>query len=142
MHCPFCSHEETKVLESRISESSLRRRRECIKCENRFTTYEKAHFNFSVIKKDNKEEHFMLDKIISSISKACGKTDDETVQNLAKKVQQKILAKKVNPIRSSTVGMMVLRELHKFDTMAYVRYTTIHTSIKNIKLLEKELQTI
>ena len=140
MYCPFCSHEDTRVLESRIVNSAVRRRRECEKCSSRFTTYEKALFQLSVIKKDGHTQLFALEKIAMSIEKALGKPDQELVNTLTKKVEQRILAKKKNPIKTTEIGRMVLAELKKQDKMAYVRFATIHKSIDDPKVLEKELE--
>ncbi|MDO8656354.1 MAG: transcriptional regulator NrdR [Nanoarchaeota archaeon] len=142
MHCPYCSNEETKVLESRISEDALRRRRECLECENRFTTYEKAVFQFSVIKKDGREQPFNTEKIKSSVIKALGKAEDGSILALSKKIEQKILSKKKNPIKTTDIGKIVLQELKKVDSMAYVRFATIHKSIEDPQMLRKELQSM
>ncbi len=140
MHCPYCAHEETKVLESRLAEDSLRRRRECLKCSNRFTTYEKAVFHCTVIKKDGREQPFQVDKIKNSIIKAFGKADEHDALALAKKVEQKILLKRRTQVKTTEIGQLVLRELRKADKMAYVRFASIHKSIADPKMLEKELQ--
>jgi len=142
MHCPYCSGKETKVLESRISEDSLRRRRECLTCENRFTTYERAFYKFMVTKKDGREELFNMEKIKSGVLKACGKAEEEPVLALTRRIEQKILAKKQNPLKTTTIGKVVLQELKKFDKMAYVRFATIHKGIGDTKLLEMELELI
>ncbi len=142
MYCPYCSNEDTKVLESRISEDSLRRRRECLKCENRFTTYEKAVFQFAVIKKDGRQQPFTIDKIKNSIIKAIGKAEDEPVAAITRRIEQKILARKKNPIKTTEIGKVVLQELKKYDSMAYVRFATIHKDIDNPAMLKKELQLI
>ena len=142
MYCPFCSHNETKVLESRILEDSLRRRRECLKCANRFTTYENAEFNLRVLKKDGKEEAYDLEKISSSLQKACGKTDIDSIKQLAHKVQQKVLRRKINPIKSTEIGKFVLQELKKFDKLSYVRFATVYKSIEDLKELKQEISFI
>ena len=142
MYCPFCTHEETKVLESRILETSLRRRRECLKCTNRFTTYEKAVFNRTVLKKKGKEEPFNIQKLTTSIERACGKADPEKTKLLARRVEQKILKRKTNPIKTTDIGKYVLAELKKFDKIAYLRFTSIHKAIADPKVLEKELKLI
>lgn len=140
MHCPYCSHDNTHVLESRISEDSMRRRRECEECGNRFTTYEKAVFQFSVIKKDGREQPFNTEKIKNSVIKALGKAEDRNIVALTKKIEQKILARKKNPIKTTEIGRIVLQELKKVDSMAYVRFATIHKSIEDPRMLRKELQ--
>tara|TARA_Y100000310_G_scaffold35122_1_gene33233 strand:- start:312 stop:743 length:432 start_codon:yes stop_codon:yes gene_type:complete len=142
MYCPFCTNEDTKVLESRILEDSLRRRRECLKCSNRFTTYERAIFNLTVLKKDGKEEPFNVQKLTQSIQKACGKTEEETIKLLAKRVEKKILRRKSKPIKTTDIGRYVLSELRRFDKIAYLRFTSIHKEIEDPKVLEKELKLI
>ncbi len=142
MLCPFCSHEETKVLESRVINSAMRRRRECLKCENRFTTYEQAEFNLRVLKKSGKVEDFSLPKIQDSLEKACGKIDSILLATLSTKVQQKVLSKKTNPVKTTLIGKFVLQELKKVDKMAYLRYASIYKQIDDPKLLEKELSMI
>ena len=142
MQCLYCSHPETKVLESRQAEGALRRRRECLKCSNRFTTYEKAMVNFSVLKKDGREQPFQSEKIKNSIIKACGKVEEQQVELMTKRLEQKIFLKKTHRIKTTEIGKMVLRELRKYDKMAYVRFASIHKSIEDPKLLEKELQLV
>ncbi len=142
MYCPFCSHVETKVLESRLLTSSMRRRRECLKCENRFTTYEQAEFSLKVVKKDGKEEEYNLQKIAKSIEKACDKVETSIILSLSTKVHQRVLRKKTNPVKSVDIGRFVMQELKRFDKMAYLRFATIHKSIDDPKLLEKEINCL
>ena len=142
MHCPFCAHKDTKVLESRISENSFRRRRECLKCENRFTTYEKAVFHFSVIKKNGTEQPFNVEKIKNGVMRAYGKIEEDALQRLMGRIEQRILVKKVNPIKTTEIGKIVLAELKKENKIAYLRYATVYKSIEDTKVLEKELQLI
>ncbi len=142
MYCPFCANEDTKVLESRMLDDSMRRRRECLKCENRFTTYEKALFNLTVIKKDGRSQEFDLNKITKSIEKACSKVDETFLQDLSKKIEQKILSKKINPLKTTEIGKIVLQELKKVDKIACLRYTSVYKHIEDPKILEKELGLI
>ena len=142
MHCQFCTHRETKVLESRVLDDSIRRRRECLKCTNRFTTYEKAIFKLTVLKKDGREEPFNIQKLTASIQKACGKTDAETIRLIAKRAEQKILKKKNKPIKTTDIGRYVLTELKRFDKIAYLRFTSIYKEIEDPKVFEKELKLI
>lgn len=142
MLCPFCSNEETKVLESRVQESAVRRRRECISCNTRFTTHETFELQLNVIKKDGREESFQLNKIKSSIEKACNKIDEQQLLSLTKNVEQKILTKKSSTIKTTDIGKFVLQELKKFDKIAYLRYTSVYKSIEDPLLLKKELNHI
>ncbi|HIH11440.1 TPA: transcriptional repressor NrdR [Candidatus Woesearchaeota archaeon] len=142
MQCPYCTSADTKVLESRCCDRSLRRRRECLQCANRFTTYERTELNLKVIKKDGREEPFSLEKIQQSIRKACSKSEEETISSILKAVEQQILIKKTSSIKTKDIGKIVLEELKKVDKMAYVRFTSVYKSIHDPKLLEKELQLI
>jgi transcriptional repressor NrdR len=142
MYCPFCTNEDTKVLESRLADAALRRRRECLKCSNRFTTYERASFNLTVVKKDGTIQPLDIKKIASSFQRACGKVDEQIIKKLTRQVEQKILLKKTNQIKTSFIGTLVLEELKKHDKMAYLRFASIYKSIDNPKSLKKELSLI
>ncbi len=142
MYCPFCFNEDTKVLESRVIDDSMRRRRSCLKCENRFTTYERATFNLQVEKKDNSVQPFDLNKISMSLTLACGKPNDEHIADLTRKVQQKIIKKKSSPIKTSYIGKVILQELKKYNKIAYLRYVSVHKEMNDPKTFEKELQLI
>ena len=142
MFCPFCNNNDTKVLESRLIDDSLRRRRSCQSCDNRFTTYERALFNLKVKKKDGRIQDFELEKIERSIKPAYGKVDQQLIKSLALKVQRKILNKKSNPIKTIDIGKFILQELKKVDKMAYLRYATVYKEIEDPKVLEKELQAM
>ena len=142
LNCPFCSKTETRVLESRIINDSVRRRRECGSCTNRFTTYEKAMFHLKILKRDGREQEFDLKKVERSVERACGKIDSEVIEQLTRKIEQRILKKKLNAIKSTDVGRVVLQELKKFDKMAYLRYATVYKSLDDPELLKKELNTI
>lgn len=139
MYCPFCCKSETKVLESRVSEENVRRRRECLDCTNRFTTYEKVHFNFNVAKKNGQLQAFDENKLSRSVKLACAKLENEA---LIQKIKQKIISKKINPIPSKEIGKIVLKELKKIDKMAYLRFASVYKEIDNPESLKKELKTI
>ena len=142
MYCPFCSKTNTKVLESRIFNDSIRRRRECLKCTNRFTTYETAKIHLKVLKRAGHEQEFDITKVEKSVNKACGKISTEVLANLTKKIEMKILNKKTNTIKSAEIGTIVLNELKRFDKMAYLRFASVHKAIEDPKMLKKELNTI
>ena len=142
MFCPFCRNEETKVLESRVLDNSMRRRRECLKCANRFTTYEKVSFNLTVLKKDGTTQPFNLQKISQSIESALAKADETAIETLTRKVEQKVLRRKSNPIKTSLIGRFVLQELKKYNKIAYLRFASIYKEIDDPKLLEKELNLL
>jgi len=142
MYCPFCNNNDTKVLESRVIDDSLRRRRSCQSCDQRFTTYERAEFNLKVQKKDGRIQDFDLEKIKRSIKPAYGKVDEQIVKSLAMRVHKKILNKKVNPIKTIHIGGFILQELKKEDKMAYLRYAMVYKEIEDPRKLEKEIQAM
>ena len=142
MLCPFCSHQDTHVLESRLAERGVRRRRECLKCDTRFTTYEQAVFHLTVLKKDGRTQPFDIQKVSRGIERACGKVEPEIISGLVKRIEQKILTKKLNPMPSREIGKVVLQELKKVDKMAYVRFASIYKSIDDPQLLKKEVNLI
>lgn len=141
MDCPFCEG-ETKVLESRLVEDAVRRRRECLRCAQRFTTYEEAFFQLTVLKKDGRIQPFDAEKITRSVAKACVKADPETVLSLGKRVEQKLLAQGKKQFSTKEIGRRVLQELRKHDKMAYVRFASIHKEIEDPQLLKKEVSMI
>jgi transcriptional repressor NrdR len=142
MFCPYCDSSQTRVLESRVYEDSMRRRRECIDCTSRFTTYEKASFNLKVCKKDGRIENYVFSKLANSFVKACPKIDEKNAKELALKVQQKVLLKKSSQIQSAVIGKLVLGELKKYDKMGYLRFASIYKQIDDPKQLGKELESI
>jgi transcriptional repressor NrdR len=141
MICPFCS-EETKVLESRLVDNNVRRRRECLQCSNRFTTYEQAVFQLTVQKKNGAIQPFNLTKIASSLEKACNKADPNLLQTACQRIERKLLAKKRKQFTTKEIGKLALLELRKLDKIAYVRFATIHKDIDDPILLKKELSLI
>ncbi|MBT6774999.1 transcriptional repressor NrdR [Candidatus Woesearchaeota archaeon] len=142
MYCPFCSKVDTKVLESRLLNDSIRRRRECLNCSNRFTTYETAKIHLKVLKRKGHEQEFEITKVKKSIEMACGKIDNEIVSNLTKTIEMKILNKKTNAIKSAEIGNIVLNELKKTNKMAYLRFASVHKEIEDPVILKKELNTM
>lgn len=142
MFCPFCDNQETKVLESRITVDQVRRRRECLSCGNRFTTYEKPILNISVIKKSGSEEKYDFEKILNSIKKSFSDPDESKIFEISRKVEKKIINWKNKPINTKHIGKVILLELKKYDKMAYFRYASVHKSIQDIDLMKRELDKL
>jgi len=145
MKCPFCADFDNKVVDSRLSGESdvIRRRRECLGCGRRFTTYERVEDILPmVIKKDNRREPFDRNKILSGIQTACQKRPvpvavmEEIVDRIEKSVQEK----GDKEIKSSTVGETVMLELHDLDEVAYVRFASVYRSFKDINEFMDELK--
>ncbi len=142
MICPYCSHIETKVVDSRESESNVRRRRECEKCSKRFTTYEKVEFDLNVIKKDSRREPFSREKLKSSILKSTGKrpVSLEKIEKLIDEVEQDLRSSKSYEIPSKIIGDKVMKKLKSLDKIAYIRFASVYKEFKDIDDLAEELK--
>ena len=142
MKCPYCGHPESKVIDSRPVEenSSIRRRRECLGCQARFTTYEVIEtFQPVVIKKDGSREYFDRNKLLVGILKACQKRPVDA-QQIAKKVEADLQNSLKLEVTSKELGEMVMEELKKTDAVAYVRFASVYREFKDIETFMKELQ--
>jgi transcriptional repressor NrdR len=147
MRCPYCSSIENKVVDSRMGKEgdSIRRRRECLQCEGRFTTYERVEEILpSVIKKDGRREPYDRMKILNGLKKACEKRPismdvlEKTVDEIEKALQEKGLKE----IPSTVIGEEVMERLHKLDEVAYVRFASVYRSFKDINEFMCELKDI
>lgn len=137
MKCPFCSHDETQVVETRVSEDGdfIRRRRQCGACEKRFTTYERPDVNFPVIvKKDGRRIEFERTKLRASMNLALRKrpVSVEQIDSAIERIEEKLLGMGVRELPSNRIGEMVMRELKKLDKVAYVRFASVYRSFEDI----------
>ena len=146
MKCPFCSNSDTKVLESRETEdlAVTRRRRECNKCNARFTTYERVEINIRVIKKDNTTQQFDREKIIKGIIKSCEKRpiSQAQIENIASKVESHIMKKGLKEIKTSKIGAIIMRELKKIDKIAYIRFASVYKEFTDLESFADELKKL
>ena len=145
MKCPFCGHNEDKVIDSRSSEEgrSIRRRRECLKCEKRFTTYENVEeVSLMVIKKDGRRESFDRKKILSGIQKACEKRpiSIQQLEEITVKVEHTLQSKFEKEVDAAQVGELVMELLYNLDEVAYVRFASVYRQFKDINQFMKELK--
>jgi len=145
--CPFCSHMEDKVIDSRPTEegSAIRRRRECLKCGARFTTYEKIEDTpLIVIKKDGTRQIYDRNKIINCILKACSKrpVSITQVEDLAINVEQVILNSMKREITSTEIGELIMPRLKNLDEVAYVRFASVYKQFKDVDTFMAELSKI
>ena len=147
MRCPYCTSLDNKVVDSRMGKEgeSIRRRRECLKCEGRFTTYERVEEMLPlVIKKDSRREPFDRLKILNGLKKACEKRPismemlEKTVEDIEKSLQEKGLKE----IPSTVVGEEVMERLHKLDEVAYVRFASVYRQFKDLSDFERELRQL
>ncbi len=147
MKCPFCGHLEDKVIDSRTAKdgSVTRRRRECLRCEKRFTSYERVEDLMPmVIKKDGRREPFDRHKILMGLEKALEKrpVDMETREQAVEGIEKKLLALEVKEVPSSLIGEEVMSCLRDIDKIAYVRFASVYREFKDINEFMDELQTL
>lgn len=145
MKCPFCGHKEDKVIDSRSSEEgrSIRRRRECLNCKRRFTTYENIEeTSLMVIKKDGRREPFDRKKILAGIQKACEKRPISTqvLEELTDKVEYTLQSKFGKEVGTNQIGELLMELLHDLDEVAYVRFASVYRQFKDINQFMKELR--
>ncbi|MBI4557277.1 MAG: transcriptional repressor NrdR [Candidatus Hydrogenedentes bacterium] len=147
MRCPFCNHAEGKVVDSRASKEgdSIRRRRECLKCGRRFTTYERIEeVAQMVIKKDGRREPFDRWKIKSGILKACEKrpVSLEQVEALIDDVERSLFNSTEHEVATEAIGLAVMDRLKKLDEVAYVRFASVYRQFKDLSEFMTELKTL
>ena len=146
MKCPFCTTLDTKVIDSRMNQPGdmIRRRRECPRCEGRFTTYERVEEIMpAVIKKDGRREPFVREKILDGIRKACQKRSVPTlkIEELLLQIEKRIQSYGLKELPSRAIGQMVMVELHKLDKVAYVRFSSVYREFRDVEEFVTELQT-
>ncbi len=144
MRCPFCGHDEDRVIDSRPSDegSAIRRRRECISCGARFTTYEKVeNLPLLVIKKDGTREPFNREKLMSGILKSCEKRPVSTMQieGLVNSIEAQTQNSLKREISSRDIGEMVMEGLKQIDEVAYVRFASVYRQFKDVNSFLEEL---
>jgi len=145
MKCPFCSYKEDKVVDSRSTaeESAVRRRRECLKCGKRFTTYEYVEeVSLMVIKKDGRHEPFDRKKLLAGVMKACEKRpiSMEKMEEVITQVERAIQKKSDREVSSSRIGELVMEKLKVLDDVAYVRFASVYRQFKDVGQFMQELK--
>ena len=137
MRCPFCKEDSDKVIDSRASEGGrvIRRRRECMACKRRFTTYEKASesFKLNVVKKDGSRVPYDRDKVIGGLQKACYKraVSAEQIQDIADRVEEDIFKRFDREVASQVIGELVMKHLRVVDKVAYIRFASVYRDFKD-----------
>ena len=146
MKCPFCSHENTRVIDSRPAEdnNSIRRRRVCDECGKRFTTYEKIEtIPLIIIKKDNNREAYDRAKIEAGVLRACHKrpVSAQQITTLVDEVENEIFNREEREIPSGTIGELVMNKLKDLDAVAYVRFASVYREFKDVNTFMDELKS-
>jgi len=147
MKCFFCQNPETEVVETRLSDNQtvVRRRRSCLRCQRRFTTYERVEeIPVLVIKKDGRRERFDREKLRLGIIKSCGKTNvtAEQIEKIINVVEEEIKQQPNNEIYSRTIGNLVAKQLKKIDKVAYIRFASVFRSFEEVEDFQKEIRKL
>ncbi len=147
MICPFCSHLESKVIDTRPTDegTSIRRRRECLLCKKRFTTYEVVeHMPLFVIKKDGSRQPFDKQKLLNGLFHACEKRPVplQTLESVADEVEQNLLNSMEREIPTSTIGELIMKRLKSIDQVAYVRFVSVYRSFEDVDSFLRELNRL
>jgi len=147
MKCHYCNYEETQVIDTRDTENleSTRRRRECIKCKKRFTTYERVEeADIVVVKKDGKRERFERQKLLNGIIKACEKRSIplEKIEKLVDDVESDLRKRESVEIESKIVGRIAMRKLKSLDKVAFLRFASVYLEFEDLARFEEELDKL
>lgn len=147
MTCPYCSYEDSKVLESRPTDegTKIRRRRECLKCQRRFTTYEIIEtVPLMVLKKDKTIEPFDRNKLMNGLLRACQKrpVTVETLENVINEIEQQLLNSLEREVDSSKIGELVMNKLKNIDEVAYVRFASVYRQFADLDSFMEELKAL
>ena len=147
MKCPFCNFPDSKVVDSRPTDegTSIRRRRECLKCGKRFTTYETVErLPLMLVKRDGTRQPYSREKLLSGVLKACEKrpVPRQRLEQLVDKVEQKLFGTLETEVSSKTIGEIVMEELRGIDEVAYVRFASVYRQFKDINTFMEELNTL
>ncbi len=147
MKCPYCSNEDTKVIDKRETEDleATRRRRECLKCSKRFTTYERIEeADIIVVKKEGSRERFNRQKLISGILKACEKRpiSMDKIEALVDSVESDLRKRDTVEVDSKIIGKLVMKKLKSLDKVAYIRFASVYLEFEDLTRFEEELEKL
>jgi transcriptional repressor NrdR len=145
MNCPYCNYHDSKVVDSRDVSDGIRRRRECLACGSRFTTYERIQtVGLFVIKKDQRREEFNRDKLASGIRKACEKRPlpTGTIDRVVQDIEAELYSLSKSEIPSAVIGDMVMNRLKKLDYIAYIRFASVYRQFTDITALKQEIDSL
>ncbi|AVP53595.1 transcriptional repressor NrdR [Clostridium tetani] len=147
MKCPYCSYNESKVVDSRSTEDSIsiRRRRECLECGKRYTTYEKIEsVPILVIKKNLNREYFDRDKIVNGMIKACQKrpVSRQQIEEIVDEIEKKINNSMITEVKSEYIGELIMEKLKDIDEVSYVRFASVYRQFKDINTFMEEIKKL
>ena len=142
MICPTCRKSETRVVDSRDDENVVRRRRECLVCKHRFTTYERIEApRLFVVKKDGRREQYAREKILTGLRRACEKrpVGDAQMEEIVAGLERDLFARGENEVPASLVGEKLMEALKKLDPVAYIRFASVYRSFRDVESFQAEL---
>jgi transcriptional repressor NrdR len=147
MKCPYCEHSESKVIDSRESKNGLRirRRRECLACKKRFTTYEKVEeIPYMIIKKDGQRQPFDSQKLLRGLLKACEKRPVPLarLEEIVEEVESMLQEQPEKEMKASVIGQFMMKKLKKLDKVAYVRFASVYREFKDVVEFKQELESL
>jgi transcriptional repressor NrdR len=140
--CPTCRKSETRVVDSRDDESVVRRRRECLACKHRFTTYERIEApRLFVVKKDGRREQYAREKILTGLRRACEKrpVSDAQMEEIVASIERELFARGENEVPASLVGEKLMEALKALDPVAYIRFASVYRSFRDVESFQAEL---
>jgi transcriptional repressor NrdR len=144
MQCPYCGHADSRVVDTRTTSDGIRRRRECLSCKKRFTTYEQISEALLIVKRDGRREPFDRHKLTQGIRIACAKrpiamTD---IERVVSQIEEYLFSLGKAEVRSEIIGEMILEKLKELDPLAYIRYAIVYMEMEDVGSLQKELDRL
>ncbi|MEX2016937.1 MAG: transcriptional regulator NrdR [Candidatus Pacearchaeota archaeon] len=145
MRCPHCNSDKLKVTDKRASPEGIRRRRECLKCKKRFTTYEKIdRENLYVVKKDGRREKFDREKLSNGIYRAFEKrpVSKEEIDKMINEIEEQLGRRGKKEVRSSAIGELIMKKMKKIDNVAYIRFASVYRDFQDIKDFKEAIKEV
>jgi len=144
MRCPYCNENRSRVIDTRETSSGIRRRRKCLACGKRFTTYERVVAGPIVVKRDGRREEFDRNKLLAGVRKACAKRpiSNEDVEGIVDEVEAKIRSMGRSEIQSRLIGQMVLERLKELDEVAYIRFASVYLPLEDVESIKREIDKL
>jgi transcriptional repressor NrdR len=144
MQCPYCGQGDSRVIDTRATGDSIRRRRECLACHKRFTTYEQVSEALLIVKRDGRREPFDRHKLLQGIRIACAKRPIAmtNIERIVDQIEEYVLGLGKAEVRSEVIGQMVLQKLKELDPLAYIRFAIVYMEMEDVEALRRELDRL
>lgn len=144
MQCPYCGQPDSRVVDTRATGESIRRRRECQNCRKRFTTYEQISEALLIVKRDGRREPFDRHKLLQGVRIACAKRPIAMadIERIVDQIEEHLFSLGKAEVRSEVIGQMVLEKLKEIDPLAYIRYAIVYMEMEDVETLQRELERL